>query len=139
MIKKLRRKFMAVAMISVTLVILIMMVALNVVNYWKMDQRAEDLIGILEQNGGSFPKLEPPDDRWETEESRQQEDAEKSGVGTEEKMPPDPGKGGFTAETPFETRYFTVILTRDGEVVSIDTGRIAAVSTEQAVDLFMLS
>lgn len=32
-----------------------------------------------------------------------------------------------------------VILTRDGEVVSIDTGRIAAVSTEQAVDLFMLS
>ncbi len=37
MIKKLRRKFMAVAMISVTLVILIMMVALNVVNYWKMD------------------------------------------------------------------------------------------------------
>ena len=72
MIKKLRRKFMAVAMISVTLVILIMMVELNVVNYWKMDQRAEDLIGILEQNGGSFPKLEPPDDRWETEESRQQ-------------------------------------------------------------------
>lgn len=83
--------------------------------------------------------MEPPDDRWETDESRQQEDAEKSGVGTEEKMPPDPGKGGFTAETPFETRYFTVILTRDGEVVSIDTGRIAAVSTEQAVDLFMLS
>jgi len=45
------------------------------------------------------------------------------------------GRQGFSAETPYETRFFSVTLEDDGTLVSVNTGRIAAVSTEQAVSM----
>lgn len=53
----------------------------------------------------------------------------------------DPGKRraslhiqGMSPETPFETRYFSVKLDRTGQVTLVDTGKIAAVETEDAVE-----
>ena len=40
--------------------------------------------------------------------------------------------GEFSAETPFESRYFSVLLDEEGSVLDADTARIAAVSTDQA-------
>ncbi|MBR1831926.1 MAG: two-component sensor histidine kinase [Ruminiclostridium sp.] len=41
----------------------------------------------------------------------------------------------ITAETPYETRYFTVSIKDNGTPESIDTGKIAAVSTEDALEM----
>ena len=41
----------------------------------------------------------------------------------------------ITAETPYETRYFTVTIKDNGTPESIDTGKIAAVSTEDALEM----
>lgn len=38
----------------------------------------------------------------------------------------------ISKETPFQTRYFTVEITPEGNVYRIDTGKIAAISTETA-------
>ena len=44
-------------------------------------------------------------------------------------------KNGYTPETPFETRYFTVSFTADGTVSDVNTGNIAAIDSEEAVAL----
>lgn len=38
----------------------------------------------------------------------------------------------ISPEVPYETRYFTVEMGKDGEILRTDTGRIAAVNTEEA-------
>lgn len=108
MIKQLRRKFIAVAMSAILLVLGSIIAVMNVVNYLNVVQNADYLLQILAENNGVFPR-----------EDRKRND------------------GGFqgremTPETPFETRYFTVLLQSNGTVVSADTGRIAAVSTATA-------
>lgn len=40
-----------------------------------------------------------------------------------------------TAETPYETRYFSVLFGTNGKLSSVDTSKIAAVSTSQAVKM----
>lgn len=40
----------------------------------------------------------------------------------------------MTAEAPFDTRYFTVKVTDKNTIVSVNTGMIAAVSTEKAIN-----
>lgn len=113
MVKRLKKKFVIGAMAAVSLVILIMMVALNTANWIQLNGRADALIQVLEENEGTFPKAEPPKG---------------------EEKPPG-REPGFSVETPYEIRYFTVTLKEDGTVESIDTGKIAAVSTSEAAQL----
>ena len=41
----------------------------------------------------------------------------------------------MTEETPYETRFFTVTLDASGAVTNVNTGRIAAVTEEQAQEM----
>lgn len=43
--------------------------------------------------------------------------------------------GMISPELPFESRYFSVLLSVDGQVIMVDTGRIAAVDESSAVDM----
>ena len=38
----------------------------------------------------------------------------------------------MTEETPFETRFFTVMVDSDNNIIQLDTGHIAAVSPDEA-------
>jgi signal transduction histidine kinase len=106
MIKTLRRKFIAIAMCSIMLVLAIIITTINIANYVNVNREAEEKLDILAANDGVFPKT---DGKMELQKPL-----------------------GMSPEAPFETRYFTVLLRQDGTVLSIDTGRIAAVSTESA-------
>lgn len=110
MIKKLQRKFVMITMMSLTLVMVLLVGSINVINFFQMDHRVNGAIKILSENKGKFPKF----DRG--------------------KPPQGKPEFGFqmNEETPFETRYFTVIVKEDGSVREIDTSHIAAVSSEDA-------
>lgn len=41
----------------------------------------------------------------------------------------------FTYETPYETRYFSVVLGPEGEMISVDITQIAAITSEDAVTM----
>ena len=56
MIKKLQRKFVAVAMLSLFIVLLIIIGTVNILNYTRMADDAQRTINILKENDGSFPK-----------------------------------------------------------------------------------
>lgn len=114
MIKRLQRKFIISAMAAVTIVLSIIMIIVNGVNYVNIIKSANNLLNILETNNGVFP--------MEEKDNPPAEDKD-------EKKPP---KMDISKEAPFQTRYFTVEITPEGNVYRIDTGKIAAISTETA-------
>ena len=107
MIKRLRRKFIAIAMVSVIAVLAVIMTAINIANFISIDSNAQERIEILSENGGKF-----------------------------EEKPFLRGKGfgdkNLSPEMPFETRYFTVTLDSNANATEINTGKIAAVSSSAA-------
>ncbi len=117
MIKKLRWRVVGYTVLSVALVLFVLMGLINAANYIRVDRSADELLNFLAENGGDFPR---------------RGDHEK-----DEEKPEDSGRRRFdmNPETPYETRFFTVTLASDGTVRTINTGKIAAVSSEQAVQM----
>lgn len=114
MIKTLRIKFVVVSMLSLILVLTVIMGTLYVLNYRRITRDADNLLSILLDNNGTFPK---PDSQ--------------KADGPDQERP----KQEISPEAPYATRYFTVRLsTEDGSVLSVDTGKIAAVDESQASD-----
>ena len=129
MIRRLRISFVAVTMSMVVLVLTVLMGAINLSNYRSGDRQAAELIDLICENGGHFPGLgkrpegdlpegESPEERAEGRDHR---GADKSAL-----------RPGMSEETPYETRYFTVLLSDAGEVESVDTGMISAVDEDEA-------
>lgn len=108
MIKKLRRKFIAVAMCCIIVVLCAIIGIINTANYISINQQADERLNMIAENGGVFPKNDFKIDKH---------------------IPHD-----ISPETPFEVRYFTVKLHSDGTIIYINTGRIAAVSTSTAAE-----
>lgn len=111
MIKRLRIRFIGITMISVIVVLGIIIALINFVNYHNVRVYADDILNILSDNDGQFQPQEP---------NRQPPQGQK------------PGNGN--AETPFETRYFTVTVYSGGDAEA-NTAQIAAVNSEQAIQL----
>ena len=57
MISKLRRKFIIISMLSVTLVLTVLIAAINIFNYRKVINNADDVLNILEANEGSLETM----------------------------------------------------------------------------------
>ena len=55
MIRKLRRRFIATAMLAVMLVLLCLISIINVVDYRTITNRADVLLDLLVENNGTFP------------------------------------------------------------------------------------
>lgn len=108
MIQRLRWRFILLSMAAFFTVIAAVNIAANVANYNNAVREADQLIDILSSNHGHFPE--------------------------QEHDPRKPGRG-ISPETPYETRFFSVVLSVDGSVLQTDTGFIAAVNEERAVEM----
>lgn len=101
MVKKLRRKFVAVAMCSVIAVLAIIIGIINSVSFYDVTSSADRLISILEENNGKFPKPEKEKD------------------GKTWRAPY--GKNGVSPDTPYKTRHFSVLFDESGDVIDVNT------------------
>lgn len=138
MIKKLRRKFVLIAAVSLFVVELVIVGTINIINHYNIDKGADEVIDVLVENGGGFPELrmiEPPlpDD---TDEEHKPETLEDDYHNKADYRMMDNFKSkNLNEETRYKTRYFVVFFNDDsGEVTKVDTGHIAAVSSEQAIE-----
>ena len=116
----LRIRFTVTAIVSVFLVLVVMVSAINLMNYNKVVSDSDKVLGMLLDNGGSFPDQMKPEPGSEPEPA-----------------PPGDMRDGDRTESPelaFETRYFSVVVGEDGSVLSVDTGNIAAVSDDAAAE-----
>lgn len=126
MIRRLRRSFVGITMLSVILVLTLLMGSINVVNYISKDQSNAQLLQMLADNNGSMPsETAPPNAQPNSNGTSPPEKPEESGTKPR----------NWSAETPYETRYFSVTLNEDEETVSVDTGKIAAISSSDAIAL----
>ena len=153
MFKKLRIRFIALSMASLLAVLLVIMGTVNYMSYRSVVQRADETLQLLAENGGSFfgrdmtppngdaapPALpeEPDDDDWDDDNLYDPDD--------DDDLPDDAfqpaqmdrarmnGHRDFSAETPYESRYFSVLLDDEGTQQAVDTGRITAVDSLTAV------
>lgn len=120
MIKKLRRKFIAIAMCSMALVLFIIMAGINIANYTNVCRNADMRIRLIADNNGKFPDNPAPSkDNSDTTPPEPKKDREFS-------------RHDISPESAFDTRFFTVTLTDSGTIDQIDTGKIAAISTSEA-------
>ena len=125
MIKKLRLKFIAASMLSLALVLLVILGGINAMSYRKTVSDADTILSILASNQGMFPQRMPP-----AEDGFSQKDSPANNA-----MDDGPfRKRGFSDETPYESRFFSVLLDEAGQVLSADTGKIAAVDGATATE-----
>lgn len=110
MIKKLKRKFIFISMLSVSLVLILIIGLINVANYTKIINNSDHIIDILIDNGGKF------DDHLQPKENHLVDEP-------------------LDKETPFETRYFVVIENEDG-TLDINCSKVAKINQEQASSLY---
>lgn len=125
--RRLRRKFILVAMGAVTVVLTLIIAGINVVNYSHVCKMADARLDyILAGKGGIDWEEEPRTDPGNGGDANtgMVADGDRAGarVGHFE---------GMTAESPFDTRYFTATLV-EGRVVDVNTARIAAVGAKRA-------
>ncbi len=130
MIKTLRRKFIAIAMCSMAAVLLVLIGGINIANYLNINRTADALLDILAENGGRFPRDDIPrfSDKAFQAENPAASDSALPFSGTQKPF------RKMSKEAPFETRFFTVAMRGDGSIAFVDTGKIAAVSTQDACD-----
>ena len=115
MIKKLQRKFMAIAMFALTSLVLVQSLAVNAINIYQRDSDIKNILRIIANNGGVLPNSY----------------IETSGHVTSFFNPF--GEMHLNIETPYSTRYFVVEL-KDNLVTKISTEHIAAVDNTMAFD-----
>lgn len=130
--RRLRRKFILVAMGAVTVVLTLIIAGINIVNYSHVCKMADARLDYILAGKGSID--------WE-DESRTDSG---NGGDTSTGMVADGDRAGarvghfegMTAESPFDTRYFTVTFV-EGQVVDVNTARIAAVGAKRAARIAM--
>ena len=105
MIKKLQKRFVIMAVSAVAAVLILILGVVCIANYREIISDADKTMAMLEENNGNYPKFE-------------------------EGKP----KPGMSPEARFETRFFAVFLDKSGETISANTGSIAAVATDEAIE-----
>ena len=125
MIRRLRKRFIRIAMLSVTIVLLILLLIVNVANILSTDSDLTGMLDLICENQGTIPTRIPPFG---------------PGGGGFDGRPnlPDgnPGRapagrtGPFGPEAPYATRYFCLWFDGQGGLVRADLEHIAAITED---------
>lgn len=104
MIRKLKMKFVILSMSSLFLLLSVIVVGMNVINYQSVVQDADDVLDVLSRNKGRFP-------------------------GKDNQLP-----RNMSPEIPYESRYFSVLISESMKVLETDTSHIKSVDSEEATE-----
>ena len=107
MIRKLKIKFVLLAMISLLILLVSIVTGMNIFNYNSVVSDADVTLDLLSGNKGDFPDF----------------DGERPPM-----LPP-----FMRIETPYESRYFSVLLDESGNILQTDTRRVKAINEADAV------
>ncbi|SKB89730.1 hypothetical protein SAMN06296386_10877 [Lachnospiraceae bacterium] len=102
MIQKLQRKFIIIAMGSLLAVMLVVLGLINLISVYQMTDEIRVKLDMISANSGQLPSYE------DIENSKHLY---------------------FTAEFPYETRYFSVVLNEEGKVLDMEMSHISSVDT----------
>lgn len=112
--KTLQKKFVITAMAAISVLLLILLGAINGLNFWQTDRQTDRLLETLTRQAAAAPRSEPgmlpfPDMSGKRE-------------------PGDFFSPPVTEDHAMSARYFCVWFDREGSVARTDIGRISSVS-----------
>lgn len=111
-IQSYRKKFILIAMMAMTICLLLVLLAINLINIYGVVREQRDILMIISENGGSFPAFGGPHVR---------------------RTPNRPYQ--ITEESEYRIRYFVVTIGEQGDIVGVNLQRIAAVDKPEAAAL----
>ncbi len=111
MIRKLKIKFVALAMTALLVLMIVVVAAMNLLNYHSVIEESDMILSILSDNRGTFPQF-----------------GNNLNNDFGYKLPPN-----MSPETPYESRYFTVVIDNSGTVSYADISRIASIDRSAAI------
>ncbi|MBQ8408713.1 MAG: GHKL domain-containing protein [Clostridia bacterium] len=118
MIKKLKYRFVILSMTSLLILLAIMTIAMNIINYSSIVSSTDDILTLLSHNRGRFPGFEA--------------DNESSVIIDQKPIPNNDLPPHMSPEVPYESRFFSVLLSEDGSVLFTDVSHIASIDAKQA-------
>ncbi|MBQ3161285.1 MAG: GHKL domain-containing protein [Oscillospiraceae bacterium] len=110
MIKRLKLKFIVLAVISIFVLLSAIVAGMNIINYNSVVLEADEILAFLSENNGAFP--------------------DRGGKPAHGIYMPK----RFSPETPYETRYFYVLMSDSGRVIETHTEQIISIDEQTAED-----
>lgn len=105
--KTLRKKFVFFAMSAVTVLLIVLIGAINIFSYIILDEQSDEILNMIADDNDRFPQKDIP------------------------------GKGPFAPPMNMDTvesaRFFMVSTDANGDVVNVNIDRISSVTAEQAI------
>ncbi len=144
MIERIRKRCIHVTILSVLVALLLIMGTFNFVAFRSVQTNADLMLDLMANNGGDFPDRIPDeykgiiegfgnaaymDDDFEGEAPEDGNRYFNNGVIQGERHRT---FSAVTDETPYEARYFSVVLDDQATALLVNTGRIASVNAEDA-------
>jgi len=117
MFKKLKRKFVLLATVSMLLLMTVLVLIMNIVNYSSIVSESDRILDLLSQQDFLFLRDGDP-----VLQSRPD-------VKMNDLIP-----RGMSPEVPYESRYFTVQVSADGKITESDFSRIVSVGMDSVND-----
>lgn len=107
MLKKLKFRFILLAMISMTATLIIAFAAVNITLRCQISRSTDEIIETLYENGGQFPLFNYAEENLDEEKPKL-----------------------LHSETPYKTRYYAAYISSDGTLVRADFSHIALSNIE---------
>lgn len=130
MIRKLQRRYIVITMSCMTALVLVLAVLINTLSYIQITSRYEELLQILAEHDGTFPIRRGRKSHLDDDVKKHME------------FFVDDAQGEFllklfsirfSEETAYETRYFSVRVSENGDS-GMDLNHIAAISEDDALE-----
>ncbi len=115
MISKLKRKFTILATISMIVLMSVLLLIMNIVNFTSVVNESDSVLGVI-----SIPDINFSDDK--TPPEKPDSDAK------------DFVPRGMSPEVPYESRYFSVTIDDNGKIINSDLTRIISVDGDSVND-----
>ncbi len=126
MLKKLRRKFVFSAVLAIFIAEVILIGAINGIYFHQLDVKSDRLLTMIAENDGRFPDF--------GNSTHDKPSDVKGSAPSQVSFAHFDSDYGTNPESQYVTRYFTVRTDSDGSVESVDTGHIAAISGDTAIE-----
>lgn len=130
MIQTLRKRFIIVAMGSMFLVLTVLIGCINYSNYYHIITESDRLVQVICDNPDALTK--PKEDHSGFDKDKRLPELSQQNQKPQKEKP---SHQKLSPEFPFAARYFSVVISSDGQAVSAQVEHIAAITADQAKQL----
>lgn len=127
MMNRLRTKFIILSTVSLLLLLAVIVISSSLLTYRELVVNADAVLAMLADREGKVDKIMPPKPpkKEMTDEMDKKNDTR---VGNRAFL----GGRSLSPEAMYESRFFMVILSKDGQVTEVNTENILMIDSEQA-------